>query len=102
MKVESLGNLEPIQPSKGIGKASRTEKIDKRDSVSISDEAVRKADWLKTIEYAKAAPDIRADRIAELKQKINDPNYITEKLLYDTADRIIDHLFGDTGSKLKL
>ncbi|MFA6508565.1 MAG: flagellar biosynthesis anti-sigma factor FlgM [Treponemataceae bacterium] len=41
------------------------------------------------MELVSSADDVRADRIAELKQKINDPSYINDKLISDTADRIM-------------
>jgi negative regulator of flagellin synthesis FlgM len=41
-----------------------------------------------------AAPDIREERIAELREKINDPSYINDRLLGETADRILETLLG--------
>jgi negative regulator of flagellin synthesis FlgM len=68
-------------------------------AVSISADASRKAERLHAIEIVSAAPvsEISAERIAELKSKMNDPAYITETLLYETADRILDVLLPTTG-----
>ena len=49
---------------------------------------------LRTQELAASAPDIRAERIAELKEKINDPSYIDDKVINATASKLIDALFG--------
>ena len=46
------------------------------------------------MEIAKAAPEVRSDLVAELKAKIQDPNYINEAVVSMTADRIIDQLLG--------
>jgi negative regulator of flagellin synthesis FlgM len=45
------------------------------------------------VELVSSASDVRADRIEELKRKINDPSYITETLISATADKIMD-VFG--------
>ncbi|MDR0718750.1 MAG: flagellar biosynthesis anti-sigma factor FlgM [Treponema sp.] len=37
-----------------------------------------------------AAADVRAERIQEMKSKINDPSYINETILKATADKIMD------------
>jgi negative regulator of flagellin synthesis FlgM len=54
------------------------------------------------VELVSAAPDVREDRVAELKAKIDDPAYINETLLNGTVDKIIDVLWPDGGDTLKL
>ncbi|GMO39676.1 MAG: flagellar biosynthesis anti-sigma factor FlgM [Termitinemataceae bacterium] len=102
MTIDRVGSTNPIQPNKPGGKVVQPAKAEKSDSVSISAEAVKKADWFKAMEVAKAAPDVRAERIAELKAKINDPSYITETILYGTVDKVIDVLFRDSDVSLKV
>jgi len=62
------------------------------DAVSVSSEAAEKADLYHAIELVSQVNDLRMDKIAELKQKINDPSYINEKVLTETANKIIDSL----------
>ena len=45
-------------------------------------------------ELAAAAPDIRMEKIEELKVKINDPSYLNSETIRATADRLIDVLLG--------
>jgi negative regulator of flagellin synthesis FlgM len=101
-----IGRTGPIEPPRPVSENRRNDpaaKTAKTDvTVTISTEARRKADWLSALELVSAAPDVRADRVAELKAKINDPAYITETLLYETADKIIDVLWPNGGDKLKL
>ncbi|MDR1362600.1 MAG: flagellar biosynthesis anti-sigma factor FlgM [Spirochaetaceae bacterium] len=104
MTIGRTGPIEPSRPINESGKGALAGKIAKNDdTVDISTEAYKKADWLSAVEIVSAAPapGIRADRVAELKAKINDPAYITEALLRGTADKIIDVLWPSGGDKLK-
>lgn len=91
MTIDRLNPLDPIQPKKPSG-APRADRSSGKDTVSLSSEAVEKAELFKAVELAKAAPDVRMDRVAELKAKIDDPAYITDAILNATADRILDQL----------
>lgn len=91
MTIDRLNPLDPIQPKKPSGVA-RAERNSGSDSVSLSSEAVEKAELFKALELAKAAPEIRMDRVAELKAKIDDPDYLNDAILNATADRILDQL----------
>ena len=91
MMIDRLNPLESIQSTKPSA-AVRVDRNSKNDSVSLSPEAMERAELFSAIELAKSAPDIRADRVAELKAKIDDPAYLTEAILSATADRILDQL----------
>jgi negative regulator of flagellin synthesis FlgM len=93
MTVDRIGSIDPIQPGKKPGRNSQISPSGKADSIAFSSEAVEKGDLYRVMELASAAPDIREDRIAELRQKINDPAYLNDTLIEATADRIMD-LFG--------
>jgi negative regulator of flagellin synthesis FlgM len=92
MTIDRIGSPEPIQPGKKPGQNSRISQAEKSDSISLSSEGVEKAQVFRALELVTSAPDVREDRIAELKQKINDPAYIEERI-GSTADRIMD-VFG--------
>jgi negative regulator of flagellin synthesis FlgM len=94
MMIDRIGSIDPIQPGKKPGRANQVNEAPKSDSISISSEAVEKAELYRVVEMAKAAPDVRMDRVEELKAKINDPTYINDKVLNATADKLIDALFG--------
>ena len=94
MTIDRVGLIDPIQPGKKPGRANQVNESPKTDSISISSEAQAKAELYRVRELAAAAPDSRADRVAELREKINDPAYINDKLMNATADRLIDALFG--------
>lgn len=91
MTIDRLNPLDPIQPKKPSG-STHVARNSRDDSVNLSSEAVEKAQLFKAMELAKAAPEIRMDRVAELKARIDDPNYINDTVLNATADRILDQL----------
>ncbi|TFG78705.1 MAG: flagellar biosynthesis anti-sigma factor FlgM [Spirochaetales bacterium] len=91
MTIDRLNPMDPIQPKKPAG-AERADRNARSDSVNLSSEALEKAELFRVIELVKTAPDERADKIAELKARIDDPNYIDETVLSGTADRILDQL----------
>jgi negative regulator of flagellin synthesis FlgM len=89
MTIDRIGHLEPIQPGKKPGRSEPVRGNDK-DSISLSSEALEKSELYRVSELVKAAPDMQAERIAELRQKINDPGYLNERLLNATADKILE------------
>ena len=90
MTVDRINPLEPLQPGKKAGRGGQLEKGKENDSISLSNEAVEKAEMFRTMELINAADDVRADRVAELKKKIDDPSYINDTIIKATADRIMD------------
>jgi negative regulator of flagellin synthesis FlgM len=94
MTIGSVGSIDPIPPGKKPGRASQVNETPQADSISISSEAVEKAELYRAMEMVKAAPDVRADRVEELRAKINDPSYLNDTVLNATADKLIDALFG--------
>jgi negative regulator of flagellin synthesis FlgM len=90
MTIERVDSIGPIQPGKKPGQSSRVSETAKSDSITITSEAAKKAELYQAIEVANAAPEVRLDRVEELKQKINDPSYLNERIINATADRIMD------------
>jgi negative regulator of flagellin synthesis FlgM len=91
MTIGRIGSVEQIYNE--TNRLNPLSKTVKADSVSISKEALAQADTLHAEQLIKAAPDVRADRVAELKAKINDPNYLNDTIIRGTADKIVDMLF---------
>jgi negative regulator of flagellin synthesis FlgM len=90
MQIERLGPTDPIQNSKANARVGRGEKADRADSINLSSEAQEMGELYQATEAAKAAPDVRADRVAELKAKINDPSYIDQAVVSLVADRVME------------
>ena len=94
MTIDRIGQMDPIQPKRNIGRNNPVEGTGKTDSINLSQEAKDKAEVYQVIELIKSAPDLDDARIAELRQKINDPSYLNEKVIGATADKIISAMFG--------
>jgi negative regulator of flagellin synthesis FlgM len=92
MTIERLGPVDPVQRYSQTEKTQRASKP-KNDSVDFSDEARVKAELFQVSEQVKAAPDIREDRVAEIKKKLEDPNYIDDVVVEEVAEQIMD-MFG--------
>ena len=92
--IERLGQTDPIQNARKPSQSGKVASQGASDAVSLSKEAVEKGEAFQVYELARSAPDLRADRIAELKAKIADPNYINDTVLGGTADKIMEQLFG--------
>jgi len=90
MTIDRINPTEPLQPGKKTGRGGELERGEKTDSISLSSEAMEKAELLRAMELVSSADDVRVDRVAELKAKINDPSYINDTILRATADRIMD------------
>ena len=92
MTIDRIGSIDPIQPGKKPGQASHARVTQGADSISISSEAHEKAELYRIHQLAAGAADVRAERVAELKEKINDPTYINDAILNATANKLIDTL----------
>ena len=94
MTIDRIGSIDPIQPGKKPGQTGHVRVPQGADSINISSEAQEKAELLRVQKIVATTADVRAERIAELKDKINDPAYINETVINATANRLIDTLFG--------
>ena len=56
-------------------------------------EARIKAELFQISEKVRHAPDVRMDRVEEIKKKLEDPNYIDEVVVEHVAEQIMD-MFG--------
>jgi negative regulator of flagellin synthesis FlgM len=90
MTIDRIGHLDPIQPGKKPGRNDHIRGGDKTDSISLSSEAREKAELYHVVELIKSAPELTTSRIAELREKINDPAYINDRIINATADRIME------------
>jgi negative regulator of flagellin synthesis FlgM len=90
MTIDRIGAPEPIQPGKRPGRGDRVRESSETDSISLSSEAMEKSALYKAVELVSAAPDVRMDRVEELRQKINDPAYLNERILNAAADKIME------------
>jgi len=93
MTVNRIGHLEPIPSGKKPGRSEHSGGTDRTDTISLSTEAKEKAERYQVLELIKSVPDVDDARIAELRQKIDDPAYLNDKVINATADKILSAWF---------
>jgi negative regulator of flagellin synthesis FlgM len=89
MTVERIGPLDPASNVKKTEKPAKPKTKSDVDSINVSQEARSKAEVFKALESAKTAPDVRVDRVEEMKRKLQDPNYPSQEIIEKTADGIL-------------
>ena len=94
MSINKINSVNGINEYAKMNSASQTRRTDIKDSVSISNEALTRSEQKRIIEMVKSVPDVRVDRIAEVKAKLAaNPNYFDDPaVISGTADRFLDDL----------
>jgi len=93
MTVNRIGHVDPIPTGKKPGRSEPLGGNDRADTINLSSDAIKKAEVYQVVELIKSAPEADEARIAELRQKINDPSYLNDKVIKATADNILNAWF---------
>jgi len=93
MTVNRIGYVEPIPSGKKPGRSEQVGGDNKADTISLSAQAKEQAERYQVLELIRSAPELDEARIAELRQKIDDPSYLNEKIINATADKILSAWF---------
>ncbi len=89
MTVERIGPLDPSSNVKKSERPSRAQSKSEIDSINVSEEAKSRSEVFMAAEAAKTAPDVRLDRVAEVKRKLQDPAYPSEEVIEAVADEVL-------------
>jgi negative regulator of flagellin synthesis FlgM len=89
MTVERIGPLDPTSNVKKTEKPAKLKTKSEVDSINVSEEARSKAEVLKAMQSAKTAPNVRLDRVEEVKRKLQDPSYPSQEVIEKAADEIL-------------
>jgi negative regulator of flagellin synthesis FlgM len=89
MTIGRLGPIDPIQNYNKADKVVRPAGQNGGDSISVSDEAKVRSEIMQAVEQVRSMPDIREDRVAEVRQKLEDPSYISSRVVEAVADELI-------------
>ena len=89
MTVERIGPLDPASNVKKTEKPAKAKTKSDVDSINVSEEARSKAEVFKAMETARTAPDVRVDRVAEVKRKLQDPSYPSQEVIEKAAEEIL-------------
>jgi negative regulator of flagellin synthesis FlgM len=89
MTIDRIGPLDPIAKYNKTERTVRSADGLGKDSIDVSDEAKSKGEMLRVLESVRLAPDIREDRVAEVKRKLENPNYINDKVVESVAESVM-------------
>ena len=91
MTIERIGPMDPIPSFKKAKGPEKPKRGEGADSISLSAEAKSKAEVYQATEMAKNAPGIRWELVEAAKKKLQDPNYISEKVVDAVAERLMEY-----------
>lgn len=94
MVIDKIGNINNIIEPKKSTPVKGSKEVKRNDSVQISSEAKSAAEVSKLGQIVKDTPDIRVDRVKEIKAQIANGTYNFDKpeVLEMVADRIANFL----------
>lgn len=93
MMINSINNVSQINNVQNLRKTENTSKVSaSTDSISVSAEAKEMAELYYMDKVAQETPDVRADRVAEVKEKLKDPNYLNNAVFISAADNFLSAL----------
>ncbi len=88
--IDKIGGVNPLNNVQNIRKTENAARVSEDfDSIHLSDEAVEKAEAYYMEKVAAETPDVRADRIAEVKEKIKDPSYLSNAVIQSAAEKFM-------------
>lgn len=90
MTIDRIGPIDSVPNVKKSNKSTKPKRSDGADSINVSAEAKSKAEIYQATEQAKSAQEIRWDRVQEVKKKLEDPDYITDQVMDEVAERIME------------
>ena len=91
--INGVNSVNPLNNVQNLRKTESTAKVDREyDSISVSAEAKEMAEAYYLEKVANETPDVRADRVAEVKEKLKDPNYLNDAVIKSAADKFLSAL----------
>jgi flagellar biosynthesis anti-sigma factor FlgM len=90
MMIDKIGGINPLNNVQNTRRVNGADSLNAgTDSISVSDEAKEMAEVYYLKQVAAETPDVRAARVAEIKEKIKDPSYLNDAVINSTADHIM-------------
>ena len=88
--INGVNNVTQVNNVQNLRKTESSAKVDREvDSISVSAEAKEMAEAYYLEKVANETPDVRADRVAEVKEKLKDPNYLNDAVIKSAADKFL-------------
>ena len=88
--INGVNNVTQVNNVQNLRKTESSAKVDREvDSISVSAEAKEMAEAYYLEKVANETPDVRADRVAAVKEKLKDPNYLNDAVIKSAADKFL-------------
>ena len=75
MMINRVGDIQNISEPKKSKPALKKDDVSRLDSASISVEGRQAAEFARNLQMVKDAPNIRMDKVRDIKDKISDGSY---------------------------
>ena len=90
MMINGVSNVTQVNNVQNLRKTENTAKVtESSDTVTVSREAKEMAEIYFMDKVAAKTPDVRADKIAEIREKIKDPSYLNDAIINSAADKFL-------------
>ena len=86
-KISSVNSINSLQSAKRSSSVDRVSQGS--DEINVSSEAKEAADAYYLTQVAKDTPDVRTELVEQIKQKIQDPNYLNDANIASAADKLL-------------
>ena len=88
--INGVNNVTQVNNVQNLRKTESSAKVNREvDSISVSAEAKEMAEAYYLEKVANETPDVRADRVAAVKEKLKDPNYLNDAVIKSAADKFL-------------
>ncbi|MEL3904891.1 MAG: flagellar biosynthesis anti-sigma factor FlgM [Treponemataceae bacterium] len=88
MMIDKLKGINPVESTQKKSPIQQVYHVNDKDSITISAESQRLSEAYLAKKIAMEAPDIREDKVEEVRRKLEDPTYI-KKAIEEIANRIL-------------
>ncbi len=89
MMIDRMGPVEPVKNLNKTDSPKKASEAVRSDSIEVSTEAKAQAELFAAREAVRSSPEVREDRIAEVRRKLENPNYFEQTVMEGTADGIL-------------
>ena len=89
--IDKLGGISPLNNVQNTKRTQSSANVKSSpDSISVSKEAKEMAEAYYLNEVAAETPDVREDKIAEIREKLKDPSYLNNAVIASAAEHIME------------
>jgi negative regulator of flagellin synthesis FlgM len=94
MDISKINGIDKVLNTTKAKPAGKAEEVRQSDKVSLSAEAKQMAELQRAVDIVKNAPDVRADKVAEMKKFIANGGYSNSEVINKVADKLLETLGG--------